>query len=255
MVLGTNLRMFYCCVSQMVSYLLHLLNFICYQGEFFKNKFEKYEQKTAYLTTEVEKYYQDYQNSKNEIDHLKKDFERLTQQLSMKFLMNQSENVLFQNKGFVVIFRIRKTDDARETDACLGTSTTFGVITSNQCCQADEIIFFDAVNLEELYIKDGSVWTEEKICLINSTNNFEIDIPNPDDNIKKFCSIAIYDNNQNDFKTRQLAIDVSDCFQFACHLEMNSELSENEVILNGTLIECDQSSYFGIVTKSKFSIF
>ena len=207
------------------------------------------------MTTEVEKYYQDYQNSKNEIDHLKQDNERLTQQLSMKILMNQSENVLFQNKGFVVISRIRKTDDARETDACLGTSTTFGIITSNQCCQADEIIFFDAVNLEELYIKDGSVWTEEKICLINSTNNFEIDIPNPDDNIKKFCSIAIYDNNQNNFKTRILAIDVSDCFQFTCHLEMNSELSENEVILNGTLIECDQSSYFGIVTKSKFSIF
>ena len=237
----------------MVSYLLHLLNLICYQGEFFKKKFEKYEQKTAYLTTEVEKYYQDYQNSKNEIDHLKQDNERLTQQLSMKFQMNQSENDFFQNKGLIMIFRIRKTDDARETDACLGTSTTFGVITSNLCCQADEMIFFDAVNSEELYIKDGSVWTEDKICLINSTNNFEIDIPIPDVDAKKLCSIAIYENNQNDFKTREFEIDVSDCFQFACHLEMNSELYDNEVILNGTLVQCDQSSYFGIVTKSKFS--
>ena len=237
----------------MVSYLFHLLDFICNQGEFFKTQFltidkeiKQYKQKNSHLTTQAEKYYQSYQN-------LKQDFERLTQQLSMKFQINQSENIGFQNKGLIMIFRIRKTDDARETDACLGTSTTFGVITSNLCCQADEMIFFDAVNSEELYIKNGSVWTEETICLINSSNNFEIDFPIPDVDVKELCSIAIYENNQNDFKTREFEIDVSDCFQFACHLEMNSELYENEVILNGTLIQCDQSSYFGIVTKSKFS--
>ena len=253
MVPGTNPRMFYCCASQMVSYLLHLLDYICNQGEFFKTQFmiadkeiKQYQKKNSHLSTQNEKYYHNIQN-------LKQDFERLTQQLSMKFQMNQSENDFFQNKGLIMIFRIRKTDDARETDACLGTSTTFGVITSNLCCQADEMIFFDAVNSEELYIKDGSVWTEDKICLINSTNNFEIDIPIPDVNVKKLCSIAIYENNQNDFKTREFEIDVSDCFQFACHLEMNSELYDNEVILNGTLVQCDQSSYFGIVTKSKFS--
>ena len=237
----------------MVSYLFHLLDFICNQGEFFKTQFltidkeiKQYKQKNSHLTTQAEKYYQSYQN-------LKQDFERLTQQLSMKFQINQSENIGFQNKGLIMIFRIRKTDDARETDACLGTSTTFGVITSNLCCQADEMIFFDAVNSEELYIKNGSVWTEETICLINSSNNFEIDFPIPDVDVKELCSIAIYEKNQNDFKTREFEIDVSDCFQFACHLEMNSELFENEVILNGTLVQCDQSSYFGIVTKSKFS--
>jgi len=237
----------------MVSYLFNLLDFICYQGEFFKTQFltideeiKQYKQKNSHLTTQAEKYYQSYQN-------LKQDFERLTEQLSMKFQINQSENINFQNKGLIMIFRIRKTDDARETNACLGTSTTFGVITSNLCCQADEMFFFDAVNSEELYIKNGSVWTEEKICLINTTYNFEIDIPIPDVDVKKLCSIAIYENNQNDFKTREFEIDVSDCFQIACHLEMNSELYENEVILNGTLVQCDQSSYFGIVTKSKFS--
>ena len=63
----------------MVSYLLHLLDYICNQGEFFKTQFliadkeiKQYEQKNSHLTTQVEKYYQNYQN-------LKQDFERLTQ--------------------------------------------------------------------------------------------------------------------------------------------------------------------------------
>ena len=204
---------------------------------------------------EVEKYHHKYQNSKNETNHFKQESERLTEKLSTKCPLKQSDTDLFQYNGLIIIARIRKIDDSRETDVCLGTPTTLGIMTSNQCCQADEMFFFDLNSSEELLIVDDSVWVGEDICLINRTNDFEIDIPISNDNEKKLCSVPIYDNNQEYFKTHEFQIEVSGCFEIACQLEIDSSLYKNQVILNGTLIKCDQSSYSGIVTKSKFSTF
>ena len=55
-----------------------------------------------------------------------------------------------QPAGHIGISVIRKVENARETDVCIGTSTNFGYITSKSCCQVDEMFLFDLESSEEI---------------------------------------------------------------------------------------------------------
>ena len=72
-------------------------------------------------------------------------------------------------------------------------------------------------------------------------------IENP---IKK-CSIISFDRSEGEFNTHQLQVETRGCFESSCALKIDSNLLQNEVILDGTSIVCDQQPYFGIITKSK----
>ena len=82
-----------------------------------------------------------------------------------------------QPAGHIGISVIRKVENARETDVCIGTSTNFGYITSKSCCQVDEMFLFDLESSEEIEIKENSIWIEDHICFINTTETLELDFP------------------------------------------------------------------------------
>ena len=86
-----------------------------------------------------------------------------------------------QPAGHIGISVIRKVENARETDICVGTSTNFGYITSKSCCQVDEMFLFDLENSEEIKIEENSIWIEDHICFINTTASLGFDFPSSDD--------------------------------------------------------------------------
>ena len=87
-----------------------------------------------------------------------------------------TENAL-KPTGHIGISVIRKVDNARETDICVGTSTKSGYITSKSCCQVDEMFLFDLETSEEIKIEENSIWIEDHICFINTTETLEFDFP------------------------------------------------------------------------------
>ena len=103
-----------------------------------------------------------------------KKIEKLTQECV------SAQNSL-QPAGQIGISVIRKVENARETDVCIGTSTNFGYITSKSCCQVDEMFMFDLESSEEIKIEENSVWIEEHICFINTTELLRFDFPPLDD--------------------------------------------------------------------------
>ena len=89
---------------------------------------------------------------------------------------SSAQNTL-QPAGHIGISVIRKVENARETDVCIGTSTNFGYITSKSCCQVDEMFLFDLESSEEIKIKENSIWIEDHICFINTTETLELYFP------------------------------------------------------------------------------
>ena len=90
-----------------------------------------------------------------------------------------TENAL-KPTGHIGISVIRKVDNARETDICVGTSTKSGYITSKSCCEVDEMFLFDLESSEEIKIEENSIWIENHICFINTTATLEFDFPSFD---------------------------------------------------------------------------
>ena len=86
----------------------------------------------------------------------------------MESIENLNQNSL-QPAGHIGISVIRKVENARETHVCIGTSTNFGYITSKSCCQVEEMFLFDLENSEEIEIEENSIWIEDHICFINTT--------------------------------------------------------------------------------------
>ena len=82
-----------------------------------------------------------------------------------------------QPTGYIGISVVRRAENARETDVCFGTSTNFGYITSKSCCQADEMFLFDLESSEEIKIEQNSIWIEDHICFINTTETLKFDLP------------------------------------------------------------------------------
>ena len=89
---------------------------------------------------------------------------------------SSAQNTL-QPAGHIGISVIRKVENTRETDVCVGTSTNFGYFTSKSCCQVDEMFLFDLESSEEIEIKENSIWIEDHICFINTTETLELDFP------------------------------------------------------------------------------
>ena len=87
-----------------------------------------------------------------------------------------TENAL-KPTGQIGISVIRKVENARETDICVGASTKSGYITSKSCCEVDEMFLFDLENSEEIKIEENSIWIEDHICFINTTAMLEFDFP------------------------------------------------------------------------------
>ena len=99
----------------------------------------------------------------------KSDLENCQLQATSKCSSDQLRTGSLQSTGNVVISLIRQVENAREIDACLGMSTEFGYITFHQCCEADQVTLFDLETYEEIPIGNNSLWIEEHICFINTT--------------------------------------------------------------------------------------
>jgi len=155
-----------------------------------------------------------------------------------------------QPTGHVGISVIRRIENARETDSCVGTETKSGYITSSSCCQADQMFFFEFENSTEIAIDlENSIWIEEHICFINTTDTFKFHFPTLDGAETQSCTFLAYDDSQGEFNEHQIEIETKDCVDSTCSWKIDS--LENEMILDGTSIVCNGLPNFGIVTKSK----
>ena len=143
----------------------------------------------------------------------------------------------------ILISRIENIGKERVINYCLGTQTKFGILTTTVCCQADEIIIFDIVNLKEIAIGVQSIWMNDDVCLINKPNDSVIIFSNL--NQASNCSILIYDHEQEDFAKKDFQFDDSTCSQQSCDLE--SYVNQNESLLNGSTIICQDSFIFAMV--------
>ena len=153
--------------------------------------------------------------------------------------------------GNIILSVIRQLNNAREIDYCAGTSTSFGYITASSCCQGQEIFLFDMEKSDDIKIEENSVWLEEHICFINTTETFEFTFNSKDINEPNSCSIVSFDENEGKFDMQTIEIHIRKCFDIPCILTMDSTILKNETFLTGSAIVCQESQHFGIVTKSK----
>ena len=75
------------------------------------------------------------QSYTTDIETCQTESDRLTEELKQCSSSHDS----LEPTGHIGISIIRQVENARETDVCIGTSTSVGYITSKSCCQADEI--------------------------------------------------------------------------------------------------------------------
>ena len=155
-----------------------------------------------------------------------------------------------QPTGYVGISVIRRVENARETDSCIGTETNSGYITSSSCCQADQMFLFEFENSTEIAINlENSIWIEEHMCFINTTEIFKFNFPSLDGAESQSCAFLAYDDSQGEFNEHEIEIKTKDCVDSTCSWKIDS--LENAMILDGTYIVCNGLPNFGIVTKSK----
>ena len=192
------------------------------------------------LTKEKEKVNEENEKLTEKNDLLKNDLQECSS--------NRHDSL--QPAGHVGISVIRQVENARETDTCIGTETNSGYITSSPCCQADQMFLFEFENSTEISVNlDNSVWIEEHICFINTTESFKFHFSASDDAETQSCRFLAYDYSQGEFNEHQIEIETKGCVESTCSWKIDS--LENAMILDGTSIICDGSPNFGIVTKSK----
>ena len=195
-----------------------------------------------------------FDHLQQQYDYYKNEFDGLTRR-KKKTIQCPPNQLNLQLNENIEISLIRQIDDAREYDVCLGSLTIFGVITAESCCQADELFLYDLTNSKEVSIDEKIFWVEDYMCLISTTDTFEIDVAITDDVNPQSCSIMTYDITEEKFDAQIFELRINECFENNCIFKIDSELLKNHIILNGTSIRCDESTYSGIVTKSKFSTF
>ena len=147
-----------------------VLNLI-FQGDFFKEKFINEKFLKEKLMTETETCQAESETCKAE----------LKQAESKECSANHNA---LKPRGHIGISVLRQIENARETDLCIGTSTSSGYITSKSCCEVDEMVLFDVENSEtpdEIKIAENSIWIEDHICFINTTENLKFDFPSSND--------------------------------------------------------------------------
>ena len=199
---------------------------------------------------EVEEGFDDLQQ---EYSYYKNESDRLTQRTQIESIECSPNLSNLQLNENIEISLIRQIDDAREHDVCLGSQTIFGVITAKSCCQADELFFYDLTNSNEVLMDDKMFWAEDNICFISTTDALEIDVAITNEVIQQSCTIMTYDKSEEQFAAQIFQLRIDKCFENNCVIKLDYELSRNHVILNGTSIRCNASTYLGIITKSKSS--
>ena len=191
------------------------------------------------MRIETEKYHQIAADFKNERDQYHIDLQECS----------SIQHDSLEPTGHIGISVIRHVESARETDSCVGTSTSSGYITSSSCCEADQMFLFDFENSTEITIEENSIWIEEYICFINTTETVKFYFPTLDGVENQLCTFFAYDDSQGKFNEHQLQIETKNCIDSTCSLKIDS--IENEKILVGSSIICEGSPNFGMVTKSK----
>ena len=185
---------------------------------------------------------------------LKREKEKLSKaidELKLHCSSVQSSTKFIRPIETVVISLIRQLDNMRETDVCLGTLINSGYITSNLCCQADEILFSSLKTLNDIAIDTKKYFIGDYICLFNTTNTF---LPNlsMDNHGTQQCSILTFDDEQEKFDEISIQFKIKSCFENPCELDLIPENFVNKTIFNGTFISCNDSSVTGVITHSKY---
>ena len=186
-----------------------------------------------------------------DIEYLSQTCQEDTDRLTEELKQCSSNNELLHPTGNIGISIIRHVENARETDVCVGTSTSLGYITSNSCCQADEMFLFDLENSAEIKIEANSIWIEDHICYINTTETINVDVPMFDTGEIQSCSILAFDSSQGKFNEHKLQVETKGCMNNLCTLKIDSNILQDGKILDGTSIACDQQPNLGIITKSE----
>ena len=225
-----------------------------------KQESERQTNETQILRNEIGKCQQGLKEANAEVERCQQEATELTADLEkcQREPVNKcsSENLLkkgsLQTTGNVVISLIRHVKNAREIDACMGMSTELGYVTSKQCCEADQLMLFDLEAYEEIPIGLNSIWNEEHVCFINTTEIEEMNFATFNNKEPQSCSTLAFDESEGQFIEHQLEIKLKKCFDSPCSFKIDPKLFQNRTILNGTSVVCDEANQIGIVTKSKF---
>ena len=185
------------------------------------------------------------------VQQLESDLEKWQREAANKCSSDQSEYGSLQPIGNLVVSIIRHVENAREIDACMGMSTELGYVTSKQCCEADQLMLFDLEAYEEIPIGLNSIWNEEHVCFINTTEIEEMNFATFNNKEPQSCSTLAFDESEGQFIEHQLEIKLKKCFDSPCSFKIDPKLFQNRTILNGTSVVCDEANQIGIVTKSK----
>ena len=207
---------------------------------------ESFETATANLRQEAERNANETQNLKSQIEHLREEFQNF-----QNCSINQLETTSLKPRGNIIISLIRQTEDAQEIDICAGLSTVLGYFTAKLCCQADQKYLFDSKTYDNLTFDENSIWIEDNICFINTTEISKTSVPSLKVEGKQTCSVDVFD--EGEFNEQHFDLEINHCFNSSCSLTIDGNAVANGTILNGTSVLCRQSNQFGIITKSKFS--
>ena len=212
------------------------------------------------LRIETEKYHQIAVDLRNETDQCQLESGKCTEEKekwieeknSLKIDLQEcssSQHNSLQSTGHIGISVVRHVKDARETDLCVGTITSSGYITSSSCCQADQMFLFEFENSTEIAVNmENSIWIEDQICFINTTDTFKFHFPALDGAETQNCTFLTYDYSQGVFNEHQIEMETKGCVNSTCNWKIDS--FENEMIPDGTSIVCNGSLNFGIFTNS-----
>ena len=216
------------------------------------------------LRIENEKYHQIAVSSKNKTEQCDLESQLILEEYIEEKEKWTEEKILLENNlqqcssyrpdnlqpaGHIGISVIRRLENARETDTCVGIITSSGYITSSSCCQADQLYLFEFENSTEIAIEENSIWIEKYICFINTTEAMNFHSPILDGAESQNCALLAFCIDSQDFNEHQIEIKTKDCADSSCNRKI--DLVDNAMILEGTTIVCEGSLNFGIVTKSK----
>ena len=217
------------------------------EAELNKNETEKCKQESQILLIDIASYKEDARVWKSQAENLQEELEKASECSS-----DQLENISFGPTEIIVMSLIRQIEETQEIDICAGLSTSFGYFTAKLCCQADQKYLFDSKTYEELTFDENSMWIDENICFINTTEISRISVPSLDFEGKQICSIVTFDEFEGQFNEFQLDLEIKPCFNTSCSFSFDVDIFQNETILNGTSVSCRQSNHYGIVTKGKY---
>ena len=218
------------------------------ENEILINENTNYERETELLKSQIQNLEQEATKSAIEMKSVKNAIAKLRQETE-KCSSKQLESISLEPIGSILISLIRRNEDAQEIDICIGMSTDLGYFTAKSCCQANQKYLFDAITHEELAFAENSIWMEENICLINTTEISKISVPSLKFEGKQSCSVDVFDGEH--FKEHRLDMEINHCFNSSCSSTIDVNVFQNQSILNGTSISCRKSNHFGIITKSE----